>query len=40
VACADVITPGYVIELDLAGALMVFHTNADGSRTILAYAVE
>jgi inhibitor of cysteine peptidase len=40
VACADVITPGYVIELDVAGALMVFHTNADGSRTILAYAVE
>lgn len=38
--CSDVITPGYVVELDVAGAMMVFHANADGSRTILAYAID
>ena len=39
-ACTDVITPGYVIQLDVAGVVMVFHTNEDGSVALLAHATE
>jgi inhibitor of cysteine peptidase len=38
--CAQVITPGYVVQLDVAGVFMVFHTNADGSQVLLAQATE
>jgi inhibitor of cysteine peptidase len=40
VNCAEVITPGYIIELDVSGVIMIFHTNEDGSQTILAHATE
>ena len=40
IACADVITPGYIIQLDVSGVVMVFHSNEDGSNTILTVATE
>lgn len=40
VACAEVITPGYIIYLEMESTLMVFHSNEDGSRTFLASATE
>jgi inhibitor of cysteine peptidase len=40
VACADVITPGYIIQLEVAGVAMVFHSNEDGRNTILVLVTE
>lgn len=39
-ACAEAITPGYIIYLQMESTLMVFHSNEDGSRTFLASATE
>lgn len=40
VPCAEAITPGYIIQLDVEGVVMVFHSNEDGSRSVLAFATE
>jgi hypothetical protein len=39
-ACAEAITPGYIIYLEMDSTLMVFHSNEDGSRVFLASATE
>lgn len=36
IACITVITPGYIVELELEGEFYTYHTNLDGSQVILA----